>query len=84
MPGETNGNRTDRENSSVNGKTTDAVTTITTLVVGMAPAMAMGNLYQTLAYNVGLAAMNQVFSQYQANINHQAITIVGIQRIFSK
>ncbi len=38
--------------SAVNGQITDAVTQANVKVVGEAPAMAIGNLYQTISNNV--------------------------------
>jgi hypothetical protein len=62
---------------------TDAVTQTNVLVVGTAPAMAMGSLYQTLANSVAMASMNAVFAQQQANMAHQAATIQGVALILS-
>lgn len=41
--------------TAVNGQITDAVTQANVKVIGEAPAMAMGNLYQTISNNVAKA-----------------------------
>lgn len=61
---------------------TDSVVSVNTSNVGMSPAMAMGNLYQSLAFNVGLASLNMVFAQYQSFVAHQAATAQGVKKIF--
>lgn len=67
----------------VNPMVTDAVTQTNVLVVGTAPAMAIGSLYQTLAHSVAMAAINAVFAQQQANIAHQAATTQSIALLLS-
>lgn len=67
----------------VNPMVTDAVTETNTLVVGTAPAVAMGSLYQTLANSIAMASINAVFAQQQANMAHQAATMQGIALILS-
>lgn len=41
-------------NTPVNDQITDAVTQTNVKVIGEAPAMAMGNIYQTAAHSTGL------------------------------
>ncbi len=55
-----------------------SVALVNALTVGMAPAMAMGSQYQQLVYSQGLAALNQVFAQQQANISHQASAVAAV------
>lgn len=52
-------------------------------VLGDAPAMAMGNLYQSVAYSVGLAMENAVAAQQQYNATAQAATAQGIAMLYS-
>lgn len=66
-----------------NNPINDAIAATNVLNVGMAPAMAMGNLYMTMANSMGMAAMNQVYSQQQANITHQASLVTGIRNIYT-
>ncbi len=61
----------------------DAIALINAMTVALSPSMAMGNLYITIANSMGMAAMNQVFSQQQANINHQAILVAGIRNLYA-
>ena len=54
-------------NSTVNSQITDAVTQSNVKVLGEAPAMAMGTIYQTMAQSVGLSMQNAVSAQQQMN-----------------
>ncbi len=71
------------KNESVNGQITDAVTQTNTTVLGEAPAMAMGSLYQTIGNSVAMAAANAVYAQQQANVTYQAATTMGVQALLS-
>jgi trans-2-enoyl-CoA reductase len=71
------------KNESVNSQVTDAVTQTNVKVLGEAPAMAMGNLYQTIGNSVAMAASNAVYAQQQANITYQAATTLGVQTLLS-
>ncbi|RVU33563.1 RebB protein [Rheinheimera riviphila] len=64
--------------TEINHAVAQSVALVNALTVGMAPAMAMGSQYQHLAYNLGLATLNQVFAQQQANITHQATAVAGV------
>ena len=63
---------------NMNSAVAQNVAMINAMTVGMSPAMAMGSQYQSIAYSTGLAAMNQVFAQQQANISHQASSVVSV------
>ena len=63
-------------NTDVNSQVTDAVTQANVKVVGEAPAMAMGNLYQTIAQSTALT-MNA------APTLVQAATTLGMQQIYA-
>ena len=69
--------------TKVNEKVTDAVTQANVSVVGAAPAMAMGSLYQSLAFSMTLASLNAVYAQQQANMAHQVSTIEGVALLLS-
>jgi hypothetical protein len=68
---------------TVNSIITDAVTQTNTLTVGLAPAMAAGSLYQSVASTFAMMAINAVFAQQQANMAHQAATIQGVALLLS-
>ena len=68
--------------TKVNQQVTDAVAQANVSVVGVAPAMATGSLYQSLAYSMGLAALNAVYAQQQANIVHEAATAECVARLY--
>ncbi|MBK8236573.1 MAG: RebB family R body protein [Deltaproteobacteria bacterium] len=46
-------------------------------MLGEAPAMAMGSLYQTIGNSVAMAAANAVYAQQQANVTYQTATTVA-------
>ena len=69
--------------TTVSPQATDATTQTNVMVVGLAPAMAMGSLYETLSYSMGLAALNAVFAQQQTYINYQASTAKEVEVILS-
>lgn len=58
--------------TAVNSQITDAVTQSNVKVISEAPAMALGNLYQTLAHSTGLAYENAVNQQQNMNTIAQA------------
>ena len=67
----------------VSQQITDAVTQSNVKVVGEAPAMAMGTLYQTLSHSTGLMFENSTNSQNQQNILGQTGTTQGVMQIYS-
>jgi hypothetical protein len=69
--------------STVNGQITDSITEVDTEVVGNAPAIAMGNLYQATAQALANAAHNATVAQQQGNILGQAVTAQGVALIYS-
>lgn len=68
---------------TVNSQITDAVTQSNVKVVGEAPAMAMGTLYQSMAHSTGMMFENAVNTQNQQNILAQAATTQGVMQIYS-
>lgn len=62
---------------------TDAVTQTNVSVVADAPAIALGNVYQTAAHSTGLMFENAVNSQAQQNILGQTATTQGVMQIYS-
>lgn len=69
--------------TAVNDQITDAVTQANVKVLGDAPAMSMGNLYQIVSQSLGLSAQNAVFAQQQSNMVHQATTTQGVNLIYA-
>lgn len=69
--------------STVSSQITDAVTQSNVKVVGEAPAMAMGSIYQTMAHSTGLMFENSVNAQNQQNILAQTATTQGVMQIYS-
>ena len=71
------------DSTTVNSQITDAVTQANVKVLGEAPAMAMGTVYQTMAQAVGLSMQNAVSAQQQMNTIAQAATTQGVNLIYS-
>jgi hypothetical protein len=69
--------------TAVNNQITDAVTQANVKVVGDGPAMALGNLYQSLAHSTGIVFENAVSSQQQLAIAGQAGSNQGVIQIYS-
>ena len=67
----------------VNDQITDAVTQSNVKVLGDAPAMAMGSIYQSMAQSTGILFENATSSQQQLNIAAQAATNQGVIQIYS-
>ncbi|MEN9866228.1 MAG: hypothetical protein RL748_1818 [Pseudomonadota bacterium] len=63
--------------SAVNDQVSDAVTQSNVKVVGEAPAMAMGSIYQSLAHSMGILFQNAVAAQQQ-NTLAQAAANMGV------
>lgn len=68
---------------TVNGQITDAVTQSNVKVIGEAPAMAMGTLYQSMAHSTGILFENAVSNQQQQNVLAQAAVNQGVMQIYS-
>jgi len=69
--------------TTVNPQITDAVTQSNVNVLGQAPAMAMGTIYQSLAHSTGLLFENAVAAQQQQAIVAQAATTQGVAMLYS-
>lgn len=69
--------------TAVNGQITDAVTQANVKILGDAPAMAMGAIYQSLAHSTGILYENATSSQQQLAIAAQAATNQGVIQIYS-
>lgn len=67
----------------MNSQVTDAVTQANVKVLGDAPAVAMGNLFQATAQALANAAHNATTSQQQSNVTAQAATTQGVVTLFS-
>ncbi|CAN2040121.1 Killing trait domain-containing protein [Candidatus Magnetomoraceae bacterium gMMP-15] len=69
--------------TAVNDQITDSVTQANVKVLGDAPAIAMGNLYQATAQALANAAHNATTSQQQTNMMAQAVTTQGVALLYS-
>lgn len=69
--------------TAVNNQITDSVTQANVKVLGDAPAMALGNLYQATAQALANAAHNATTAQQQNNVTAQATTVMGVATLYS-
>jgi hypothetical protein len=69
--------------TSVNDQITDSITQANTKVLGDAPAIALGNLYQATSQALANAAHNATNAQQQSNITAQAATTQGVATLLS-
>jgi hypothetical protein len=69
--------------TAVNSQITDSVTQANTQVLGTAPAIAMGNLFQATAQALSNAAHNATTNQQQSNVTAQAATTMGVTMMYS-
>jgi hypothetical protein len=69
--------------TSVNNQITDSVTQANTNVLGDAPAVAMGNLYQATAQALANAAHNATNAQQQSYVTAQAATTMGVATLYA-
>jgi hypothetical protein len=69
--------------TAVNSQITDSVTQANVETLGVAPAVAMGNLYQATAQALANAAHNAASAQQQANVAAQAATTMGVATLYS-
>jgi hypothetical protein len=70
--------------TAVNDQITDAVTQSNVKVIGEAPAVALGSLYQSLAHAAGIAAQNLVTQQQNANNVSLAVVTACTEALLSK
>jgi hypothetical protein len=69
--------------TAVNSQITDSVTQANVQVLGTAPAVAMGNLYQATAQALANAAHNATNAQQQSYVTSQAATTMGVATLYS-
>ena len=69
--------------TSVNDQITDSVTQANTKVLGDAPAIALGNLYQATAQALANAAHNATNAQQQSYVTAQSATTMGVATLYS-
>ncbi|GAB5522214.1 MAG: RebB family R body protein [Roseivirga sp.] len=69
--------------TSVNNQITDSVTQTNTKVLGDAPAVTTGNLFEATSQALSNAAHNATTSQQQTNITSQAATTQGVATLYA-
>lgn len=69
--------------TSVNSQITDSVTQANVKVLGDAPAIAMGNLFQATSQALSNAAHNATSAQQQTAVTAQAATTMGVATLYA-
>ncbi|TBR41729.1 glycerol-3-phosphate dehydrogenase [Marinomonas agarivorans] len=69
--------------TAVNDQITDSVTQANVKVLGDAPALSMGNLFQATSQALGNAAHNATSAQQQNAVTAQAATTMGVTTLYS-
>ncbi|NQY34408.1 MAG: RebB family R body protein [Alteromonadaceae bacterium] len=69
--------------TAVNDQITDSVTQANVKVLGDAPAMSMGNLFQATSQALSNAAHNATSAQQQMAVTAQAATTMGVTTLYS-
>ena len=69
--------------TAVNDQITDSVTQANVKVLGDAPAMSMGNLFQATSQALSNAAHNATAAQQQMGVTAQAATTMGVTTLYS-
>lgn len=69
--------------TAVNSQITDSVTQANVKVVGEAPAIALGNLYQATAQALANAAHNATNAQQQSYVTMHAATTSGVATLYN-
>jgi hypothetical protein len=69
--------------TAVNNQITDSITQANTKVLGDAPAVAMGNLYQATAQALANAAHNATNAQQQSYVTSQTSTTMGVATLYA-
>ena len=69
--------------TAVNDQITDSVAQSNVQVLGVAPSLAMGNLYQATAQALANAAHNATMAQQQMYVTAQAATTRGVSLLYS-
>ncbi|GHU11701.1 RebB protein [Betaproteobacteria bacterium] len=69
--------------TSVNNQVTDAVTQSNVKVIGEAPAIAVGSLFQTMAHSTGVLFENATAAQQQQNTLSQAAANMGVMQVYA-
>jgi hypothetical protein len=69
--------------TAVNNQITDSITQANVQVLGVAPAAAMGQLYQATAQALANAAHNATNAQQQMYLLSQAATTMGVAILYS-
>lgn len=69
--------------TAVNSQITDAVTQANVKVLGDAPAIAMGNVFQATAQALANASHNATLAIQQSYVTAQAATTMGVATLYS-
>jgi hypothetical protein len=70
--------------TKVNGAVVGSVADTNAAVAAVAPAMALGSMYQTIGNSVAMAAANAVYAQQQGWMTSQSAGTLGVTKLFSQ
>ncbi|AKJ00546.1 killing trait domain-containing protein [Archangium gephyra] len=71
------------DETAVNDQITDSVTQPNVEVLGSAPAMSLGHIYQTLAQSTGLSFQNAAAAQQRMATLSQAAIVQGVNLLYT-
>ena len=71
------------DQTPVNAQITDTISQTNVTVLGEAPSVALGNLYQASAQTFGMMMQNAAAAQQQLNITAQAVTAQGVALLYA-
>jgi hypothetical protein len=69
--------------TSLNSQVTDSVTQVNTEVVGTAPAVALGNLFQATGQALSNSAHNAATNQSQVNVTAQTSMTQSVATLYA-
>lgn len=70
--------------TKVNGAVAESVADANVSTTAVAPAMALGSMYQTIGNSVAMAAANAVYAQQQGWMTSQSAGTLGVTKLFSQ
>jgi hypothetical protein len=68
--------------TAVNDQITDSITQVNTAVLGSAPGLTMGGLFQATGQAISNIASNGSTAQQNSNVTGQAATTTGVAMIY--
>ncbi|BFT29936.1 hypothetical protein D210916BOD24_11120 [Alteromonas sp. D210916BOD_24] len=70
--------------TNINGAIVESISDTNASTTAVAPAMALGSMYQTIGNSVAMAAANAVYAQQQGWMTSQSAGTLGVTKLFSQ